>query len=85
MSWKVLTLPPQPLSPRCTTHRVDGGESVVSATSLRAILESSEPASDVKPTRGPTLTTWWPEDGLRQFLCQGRFRDADGWSANPAN
>jgi hypothetical protein len=77
---------PQPLSPRRKyAVGIDGGESVVSATFMRAILEISEPAGDVKPTRVPTLTTRWPEDGLRQFLCQGRFRDADGWSGNPAN
>ena len=30
----------------------------------------------------PTLTTRWPEDDLRQLLCQDHFRDADGWSGN---
>jgi hypothetical protein len=49
---------PQPLSPwRKYAVGIDGGESVVSATFLRAILEISEPAGDVKPTRAPTLTT----------------------------
>ena len=56
------------------------------AFSVRSGLERSvtavHPASDVKPIKMPTLTTRWPEDDLRQLLCQEHFRDADGWSGN---
>jgi hypothetical protein len=61
---------------------VDGGESVMHQHLHAGIVESFQPASDVKPIKMPTLTTRWPEDDLRQLLCQEHFRDADGWSGN---
>ena len=45
-----------------TVHHVlgvDGGESVITTAFVRGIVESSQPASDVKPMRVPTLTTRW--------------------------
>jgi transposase InsO family protein len=54
----------------------------MATTLLAGIVESSQPANDVKPIKMPTLTTPWSEGDLRQFLCQDHFRDADGSSGN---